>query len=104
MSNSSTSSTSSASSKPVMHHTNLPKINISTTSDYLLSSKPNAIVIFPEGTISDEPMAFDDEALEFSLISNCPSPIERKMEKYKKLRAIHERAGRLPKGSDNSSN
>ncbi|CAI2178187.1 1942_t:CDS:2 [Funneliformis geosporum] len=78
-----------------MHHTN---INISTaTTDYLLSSKSNYIVIFPEGTISEEPMQFDDKALEYSLISNCPSPIERKLEKYKKLRAIHERAGRLPK-------
>lgn len=94
---SSTDSTNSTTSetKQTMHHSQLPKINI---------SKSNAIVIFPENTFCEEPASIEEEMLSFSFISNCPSPVERKMDRYKKLRAMHERAGRLPKSPGNDSN
>src|SRR4051794_33791022 len=98
----STSSTESTTTKQVMHHTLLPKINVSSesTADFL---KSNAIVIFPESNLSEEPLSLSEESLSFSLLAKCPSPIERKMERYRKLRALHERAGRLPKSTENNS-
>ncbi|CAB5359227.1 uncharacterized protein OCT59_000026 [Rhizophagus irregularis] len=94
---SSTDSTNSTTSetKQAMHHSQLPKINI---------SKSNAVVIFPENNFCEEPASIEEEMLSFSFITNCPSPIERKMDRYKKLRAMHERAGRLHKSTGNNSN
>src|SRR5947207_2597831 len=101
MSASSTSSTESTTKQVMMHHTLLPKINISTesASDFL----KDAVVIFPDGTLSEEPMS--EESLTFSsLLTSCPSPIERKVERYRKLRAMKERAGRVPKLAENNAN
>jgi hypothetical protein len=97
----STSSTESTSKQVMMHHTLLPQINISTesASDYL----KNAVVIFPENGFSEEPTSLGEE-LSFSLMTKCPSPIERKVDRYRKLRAMRERAGRLPKSTENNSN
>ncbi|GBB85320.1 hypothetical protein RclHR1_11890003 [Rhizophagus clarus] len=86
---------STSESKQMIHHSQLSKINISTK---------NAIVIFPENNFCEEPGSIEEEMLSFSFVTNCPSPIERKMDRYKKLRAMHERAGRLPKSPGNNSN
>ena len=97
----STSSTDSTKSLK-MHHNLLPKINIQTesTTNFL---KSNAVIIFPESNMCEEPMTLEDETL-FSLMPSCPSPIERKLDRYRKLRAMHERAGRLHKQSEDTSN
>ncbi|CAG8654716.1 3182_t:CDS:1 [Acaulospora morrowiae] len=83
---------------------NLPSttIVINTTpyqasQDYLFSSP---VVIFPDEMINEEPTSIEEGG-------SCyiPSPMDRRIERYKKLRAIHERAGRLPKSpvSENES-
>ncbi|CAG8557962.1 12088_t:CDS:1 [Acaulospora colombiana] len=56
------------------------------------------IMIFPDEVVSEEPANIENEEVSDS---GCfiQSPMDRKMERYRKLRAMHERAGRLPKST-----
>lgn len=78
------------------------KLSSSITSDTgntqtnQTNSQWTPVVIFPENnTICEEPEMIDDRVEDdfSSAIFN------RKLERYKKLRAIHERSGRFTKGA-----
>ncbi|RHZ45188.1 hypothetical protein Glove_688g17 [Diversispora epigaea] len=57
------------------------------------------VLIFPEEMLNEEPMSMEDECN-----YSTPSHLDRKINRYRKLRAMHERAGRLPKSPISENN
>ncbi|CAG8588236.1 6564_t:CDS:2 [Diversispora eburnea] len=58
------------------------------------------VLIFPEEMLNDEPMSMEEDCNSYS----TPSYLDRKINRYRKLRAMHERAGRLPKSPISENN
>lgn len=75
--------------------------NISTllipTSSCQSSYLSSPVVIFPDEILSEEPLSMEDDG-------NSYSYIDRRVDRYRKLRAMHERAGRLPKSPVSENN